>query len=78
MICRNLIGHNGCGIAIDKYYLNAFFSKRTCGLTAAVIKFAGLADDDWAATYYKNTIYGGVFRHFSDWISGGEDRLDLW
>ena len=48
MIGHRRIGHDGCGIGVDEYGLDAVFSQRTKRLGTGVIKLAGLADDDRA------------------------------
>ena len=41
------IGHDRRGVRVDENDPIAFFAQRLAGLSAGIVKFAGLSDDDW-------------------------------
>ena len=63
MVGSDRIGHDGRRIGIDENDLNAFFTKGAGGLTAGVIEFAGLADDDGSGADDQHGTNRGIFRH---------------
>ena len=63
VVGRDRIGHDGGRVAVDQRDLNAFVAERAGRLTAAVIEFAGLADDDGSAADELDGLDGGVFGH---------------
>jgi len=58
------IGHDGGGIGVDEHDLVAPFAKRLTGLSAGIIEFASLANDNGPRTdqeYLANVVATGHF-----------------
>ncbi len=58
------VGHDRRRIGIDQHDLIAFLLERTAGLSAGIIKFAGLSDHDRARTYDQYLMYVVATWHF--------------
>ena len=69
IVRRDRIGHDGGGVAVDQRYLDAFVAEGAAGLGAAVIEFAGLADDDRSTADEQDRLDAFVLGH-SGGVSG--------
>ncbi len=62
LISNLVVRHNSCRVRVDKDNGVALFAKTKAGLTAGIVKFSGLANNDRARS---NNQYG--FNIFSFW-----------
>ena len=57
------IGHDRGGVGVDQHHLEPFLLQGLTGLSAGVVKFAGLADDDGTGADDQDPFDVGSFRH---------------
>ena len=57
------IGHDRCGVGIDQHHLITLFTQGFAGLSAGIVKLAGLADDDRTGTNDQNLLKVVATRH---------------
>ena len=58
------IGHDGGGVGVDEDDLVTFLAKGLTRLSAGVVEFATLSDDNGACAYDENFFDAGVLGHF--------------
>jgi hypothetical protein len=63
VVGRYRVRHYGGRVGIDKDNLNSFIFQGSGRLCSGIIKFAGLANNNWARSYYQNLADGSIFWH---------------
>ena len=63
MISGHLVGHDSGRVGIDQDHLDAFFAEGAGSLSAGIVKFARLTNNNRAAADNQNRAYTSVSGH---------------